>query len=97
MTTEIMKRETITVVRDTPVEKQHFLQPDYWHDWVFIEHTAYEISNRQVFTPPNGCDYAEPRYQFELWDDQGLIGAYRMKTKVWNDNVKMLANKQATR
>ena len=84
-------KEKIILVKDTPVERNIF---GFWEDSIFVPDMQYEISNRKLFTPPNGAD---PRYQFELWDDEGFIGAYRIKIKVWNDNVKMLLNEEAAR
>lgn len=90
MTTEITQalkhQERIVCVRETPVEKQCW-RTGVWQDHTFIEALPYEISRRENFTPANGAD---PRYQFELWDEQGFIGAYRIKIKVWDDCVKIL-------
>ena len=83
------RKETIEFVRDTPVMKQHPLQEDCWLCDYIGEGDQKVIHNREVFTPPNGSD---PRYQFELWDDEGFISAYRIKIRVWDDNVKMLIN-----
>jgi hypothetical protein len=88
-------KERVEFVRDIPVEKQHPVG-GHWHDWAFVQDCPYEISNRQEFIPPNGADprLIDPRYQFELWDDEGFIGAYRIKTKVWDESVRMLEIKE---
>jgi len=85
-------KERVEFVREIPVEKQHLLG-GHWEDYSFLRDLAYEITNRKVFIPPNGyC----PRYQFELWDDDGYIGAYRIKQEVWDESVRMLETQADT-
>jgi len=80
------RKERVEFVRDIPVEKQHPVG-GHWHDWAFVQDCPYEISNRQSNFYMDGSD---PRYQFELWDNEGYIGSYRIKIKVWNESVRML-------
>jgi len=81
--------ERVEFVRDIPVYKLHPVSGQ-WHDHSFPKNLAYEIVNRQTFMIDDFRSY----FQFELWDNEGYIGSYRIKIEVWNESVKMLEIKE---
>ena len=85
MRMKMSKTETYEIKRGTPCVK------DFGNGWELGElfrDGSYDITNLKLSTY-NENEYAQGMfYSFELWDEKGLIGNYKVRKLDWEENSK---------